>query len=87
MHRSINKFMSGFSEGTTWSRKGQCVIAAYLDIPIQGEIIESRVKYGGKIQHSIVISEDITLDWNGEVRKCGTILLIGEDDVKSVFIN
>jgi hypothetical protein len=44
-----------FNEGSNFDRKGQWVIAKYLDQAwVTGTVTETRVKYGGKVQHTIV---------------------------------
>jgi len=51
---------------STWIREGQRVRAAYLtDTVVVGTVVESRVKYGGTVQHTLVLDEPIHLRWRG----------------------
>ena len=46
----------------SWDRTGQKVAASYLDsYLITGTVTESRVKYGGTVQHTIQLDAPITL--------------------------
>lgn len=51
---------------SNWIREGQRVRAAYLtDTIVVGTVLESRVKYGGAVQHTLVLDEPIMLRWRG----------------------
>lgn len=39
----------------SWNLTGQAAVANYLGNRVQGIITESRVKYGGAVQHSITL--------------------------------
>ena len=44
-----------YNEGSNFDRTGQWVVAKYLDSGyVTGIVQDSRVKYGGKVQHSII---------------------------------
>ncbi len=75
-----------FNEGSNFDRTGQWVIAKYLDCAwVTGIVQDSRVKYGGKIQHS-VISDSPTFIGGGdsegnrteELREIGSTFLVEE---------
>lgn len=79
-----------FNEGSNFVREGQWVIAKYLDSAwVTGTVVETRVKYGGKIQqesglarlvqHTIV--SDSPTYVNEELREVGYRFLIEEKDV------
>lgn len=72
------------NEGSNFDRTGQWVIAKYLDCAwVTGTVQDSRVKYGGKIQHSI-ISDSPTFIITGdkeELRPAGSTFLIEEQHV------
>lgn len=69
-----------FNEGSNFDRKGQWIIAKYLDQAwITGTVVETRVKYGGKIQHTIV--SDSPTYVNDELREVGYQFLVEEKDV------
>jgi len=74
------------NEGSNFDRTGQWVIAKYLDCAwVTGIVQDSRVKYGGKIQHSI-ISDSPTFIGGGdskgnrteELREIGSTFLVEE---------
>jgi hypothetical protein len=79
-----------FNAGSNFDRKGQWVIAKYLDQAwVTGIVMETRVKYGGKIQqesglarlvqHSIL--SDSPTYVNDELREVGDHFLVLEDFV------
>lgn len=69
-----------FNAGSNFDRQGQWVIAKYLDQTwVTGIVQETRVKYGGKVQHSILSdSPTYILD---ELREAGSTFLVEEGDV------
>lgn len=74
-----------FNTGSNYVREGQWVIAKYLDQAwVTGTVIESRVKYGGKVQHTIV--SDSPTYVNEELREVGYRFLIEEKDVTEAQI-
>ena len=69
-----------FNAGSNFDRQGQWVIAKYLDSAwVTGIVQETRVKYGGKIQHTIV--SDSPTYVNEELRDAGSTFLVEEGDV------
>jgi hypothetical protein len=69
-----------FNEGSNFDRKGQWIVAKYLDQAwVTGTVMETRVKYGGKVQHTIV-SDSLT-HVNEELREVGYQFLVEEKDV------
>jgi hypothetical protein len=69
-----------FNEGSNFDRQGQWVIAKYLDQAwVTGIVQETRVKYGGKVQHSICSDSPTYI--GEELRESGTTFLIEEDDL------
>ena len=76
---------TAFNEGSNYVREGQWVIAKYLDQAwVAGTVVESRVKYGGKVQHTIV--SDSPTYVNEELREVGYRFLIEEKDVTEAQI-
>jgi len=60
-----------------WSREGQIIEGAYLgSIAYTGIVVESRVMYGGNIQHDVVLLEPITVF--GEARDS---ILVKENEI------
>jgi hypothetical protein len=69
-----------FNAGSNFVREGQWVIAKYLDQAwVTGTVMETRVKYGGKVQHTIV--SDSPTYVNEELREVGYRFLVEEKDV------
>lgn len=69
-----------YNEGSNFDRQGQWVIAKYLDSAwVTGIVQETRVKYGGKIQHSIL--SDSPTHIGEELREVGDNFLVLECDV------
>ena len=66
-----------FNAGSNFVREGQWVIAKYLDQAwVTGTVTETRVKYGGKVQHTIV--SDSPTYVNNELRNAGSTFLVYE---------
>ncbi len=74
-----------YNKGSNFDRQGQWVIAKYLDSAwITGIVQETRVKYGGKVQHSIL--SDSPTYMGEELRPIGTTFLVEEGDVSEAQI-
>jgi hypothetical protein len=67
----------------SWIRDGEHVAGKYMDQLIQGVVIESRVKYGGKVQLTVLLDKPIQLRWRpvGEPRN---VVLVDTDEVVTV---
>jgi len=59
-----------------WDRAGEAVAGTYLGLTVSGVILESRVKYGGAVQHTLRLDPPQTLF--GSLR---TVLLMDERDL------
>ncbi len=71
---------AAFNAGSNFDRKGQWVIAKYIDSAwVTGTVMETRVKYGGKVQHSVL--SDSPTYVGEELRDIGSTFLVIEDDV------
>lgn len=71
---------ASFNAGSNFDRQGQWVIAKYLDSAwVTGIVQETRVKYGGKVQHSILSDSPTYI--GEELRQIGDHFLVLEDDV------
>ena len=67
----------------SWNKEGLYVEGTYLNTHfVQGVVLESRVKYGGKVQHRV--SLDVPLMLNGSERD---VMLINDDELTAVFEN
>lgn len=68
----------------SWNMEGKTVVAKYLGrITCTGVVESSRVKYGGKVQHTVNLDEAITLRWRSEPV---TRVLIDEDEVIGEYV-
>jgi hypothetical protein len=69
-----------FNAGSNFDRQGQWVIAKYLDQAwVTGIVQETRVKYGGKVQHSICSDSPTYI--GEELRNTGSTFLVEESHV------
>jgi hypothetical protein len=44
-----------------WNLEGQIVRGYYFDVPVEGVVTLSRVKFGGEVQHTVDLFFPITL--------------------------
>lgn len=66
-----------------WIREGQHIQAAYLaEYIVTGTVLESRVKYGGKVQHTLRLDQPLSLRWRSEPTDR---LLIDEEHIQEVL--
>lgn len=50
-----------------WNYEGLTVTGKYLgEIPISGRVESSRVAYGGRVKHTIVLDKPIKFRWRNE---------------------
>ena len=56
-----------------WNLEGLTVRGTYFGLPIEGVVTESRVKYGGTVQHTVDLFQPISLFSTSEHRT--TVLL------------
>lgn len=60
-----------------WNREGQRVAGLYLKAyAVSGLVTESRVKYGGTVQHTVQLDEPITV-----FGRVADVLLLDESDL------
>lgn len=72
-----------------WQLNDREITASYLDTPIRGRVLESRVKLGGRVVHMTVLSEDVNLttdDGYTVFRECvvGDVLTVLDNEVLTV---
>lgn len=65
-----------------WNKDGSTVKANYLGELVVGVVLESRVKYGGKVQYRVKLDEPVQLRWRSEPTD---ILLIDADEILTDF--
>ena len=69
-----------YNAGSNFDRQGQWIIAKYLDSAwVTGIVQETRVKYGGKVQHSICSDSPTYI--GEELRNAGSTFLVEEGDL------
>jgi len=65
-----------------WNKDGNTIKAVYLDRPVTGVVINSRVKYGGQVQYQVKLDEPLYLPWSTEMRDT---VLVDDSDVIADF--
>lgn len=78
-----------YNLGSNFDRQGQWIIAKYIgECFVTGVVQETRVKYGGTVQHTIISDSPAVITHSGEVRPIGTRFLVEENDLThaKVFI-
>jgi hypothetical protein len=69
-----------YNAGSNFDRQGQWIIAKYLDSAwVTGIVQETRVKYGGKVQHSICSDSPTYI--GEELRNAGSTFFVEEGDL------
>lgn len=60
-----------------WNREGQNVAGVYLGAyTVTGTVTESRVKYGGKVQHTVLLDQPVQV-----FGRTAEVLLLAESDL------
>lgn len=67
-----------------WNFEGLKVEGVYFDVPVVGRVESSRVKYGGGVQHTVVLDDPIQLRWRNEPT---TRVLLDMENVTRVMSN
>lgn len=63
-----------------WNLEGKQVNGLYMGLfPYSGLVTESRVKYGGKVQHTVIVDEPFKV--YGEMRH---VVLVGVDEINRI---
>jgi len=66
-----------------WNLEGQRIRARYFDDQeVEGLVVESRVKYGGRVQHSVEFDQPIQLRWRA--MKAVRVLIDHEEVIEVV---
>ena len=50
----------------SWILEGKNVAGKYMEQSFEGMVVESRVKFGGKVQHTVELDHPIQLRWRKE---------------------
>lgn len=68
-----------------WNLEGLAVQGAYMgDIPVAGTVIKSRVKYGGGIQHMVLLDHAFDAGY-GIQREAGDTVFLDHANVTRVM--
>lgn len=63
-----------------WNLEGKQINGLYMGLfPYAGKVVESRVKYGGAVQHTVVVDEPFKV--YGEIRER---ILVGLSEVNRI---
>lgn len=63
-----------------WERDGEYIRFMYLgEYPAQGTVVSSRVKYGGSLQHTVVLAN--SLDMGFSYKEKGCTVLVNEEEI------
>ena len=65
-----------------WNKEGSTIKAEYLGYEVVGVVLDSRVKYGGKVQYTVKLDEPVMFRWRSEPTDT---VLIDEDEVLMDF--
>jgi hypothetical protein len=63
---------------STWIKDGKTIVANYLGETVQGTVVDSRVKYGGKVQYTVNLDQPVQFRWRSEP---STQVLIDSDEI------
>jgi hypothetical protein len=50
----------------SWNKEGLQIVGMYHGQRVQGTVETSRVKYGGGVQHLVILDEPVQLRWRTE---------------------
>lgn len=71
-----------YNPGSNFDRKGQWIIAKYMqECFVTGTVVETRVKYGGIVQHTILSDSPTVITHSSEMRPIRTLFLVEENDL------
>lgn len=63
---------------STWIKDGKTIVANYLGEQVRGTVESSRVKYGGKVQYTLVLEKPVQFRWRSEP---STRVLVDSDEI------
>lgn len=68
-----------------WNLEGLCIEAKYLDeFLVSGKVESSRIAYGGKVKHTVVLNEPLAMRWRSEPAER---LIVDHEMVMRVYSN
>lgn len=62
----------------SWVLDGQKIKANYCGVKVAGVVVDSRVKYGGKVQYTVELDEPVFLPWRSEPK---SVVLVDHDEL------
>jgi hypothetical protein len=65
-----------------WCKDGSTIKANYLGDEVVGVVKNSRVKYGGKVQYTVLLDAPVQFRWRTEPT---SVVLIDEDELIADF--
>lgn len=66
----------------SWIKDGVRIEANYLGEPVQGVILDSRVRYGGEVQYTVELDRPVQFRWRSEPST--KVLIQRKDIVKEI---
>ena len=61
-----------------WIKDGNTIVANYLGETVRGTVVDSRVKYGGRVQYTVDLDQPVQFRWRSEP---STRVLIDDDEI------
>jgi len=68
----------------SWILEGKQVAGKYFGQSFEGVVVESRVRYGGKVSHTIYLHSPIEMRWRTE--PVSRIIVTPEDDEELIVL-
>ena len=54
------------NKNKSWVKDGEQIAANYLGERVFGKVVESRVKYGGRVQYTVDLDKPVKFRWRSE---------------------
>jgi hypothetical protein len=54
------------NKNKSWVKDGEQLVANYLGERVFGKVVESRVKYGGRVQYTVDLDKPVKFRWRSE---------------------
>jgi hypothetical protein len=68
-----------------WIKDGKRVTARYLGSDsVTGLVVESRVRYGGKVSYTVILDKPVQFRWRSEPT---TVVIVDENEIDVEFDN
>ena len=62
----------------SWIKDGNTIVANYLGETVRGTVVDSRVKYGGRVQYTVDLDQPVQFRWRSEP---STRVLIDDNEI------